>query len=137
MSSPEVILHDIEKQASHRWLPIIGQEKAEIIAGIVDELRPSKALEVGTNIGYSAIVIASHMSPGSHLTTIEINPVVAREAKENIRRAGLADRVGVLVGDAIDIIPHVDGPIDFAFVDAEKDEYGRYLVLMEPKLHTG
>jgi predicted O-methyltransferase YrrM len=132
MVSSEGVLHEIEKQASRRWLPIIGVEKAGSIAGIVDEEKPQQALEVGANIGYSAIVIASHMPDGSQLTTIEVNRVLAREAESNIRRAGLAERVSVLVGDALKLIPRIEGPIDFAFLDAEKDEYGRYLQLIEP-----
>jgi predicted O-methyltransferase YrrM len=131
----EGILKDIERQASRRWLPIIGAEKARIIAKIVGELKPRQALEVGANIGYSAIVIASHMLDNAHLTTIEINQALAREAEANIKKAGLTERVNVLVGDALELIPGVVGPIDFAFVDAEKDEYGRYLNLIEPKLH--
>lgn len=137
MGSSEGVLREIERQASRRWLPIIGAEKAGIIAGIVEEEKPQLALEVGANIGYSAIVIANHMPNGSHLTTIEVNRELAREAEANIKRAGLARRVSVLVGDALELIPGVEGPIDFAFVDAEKDEYGRYLGLIEPKLHHG
>lgn len=137
MSGPEDVLREIERQASRRWLPIIGVEKAEIVARVVEEAKPMRALEVGANIGYSAIVIASHMPEGSHLTTIELDKAHAREAEANIKKAGLANRVSVLVGDALTLIPSVDGPIDLAFVDAEKDEYGRYLTLMEPKLHPG
>ena len=137
MSVHEDVLREIERQASRRWLPIIGAEKAGIVVGVVDEAKPQRALEVGANIGYSAIVIASHMPEGSHLTTIEVDIAHAREAEANIKKAGLAMRVRVLVGDALTLIPTVDGPIDLAFIDAEKDEYGRYLVLMEPKLHPG
>jgi caffeoyl-CoA O-methyltransferase len=137
MVSPEGVLREIERQASKRWLPIIGAEKARIIAEIVEEEKPRLSLEVGTNVGYSAIVIGSHISENSHLTTIEINRELAREAKANIMRAGLADRVSILVGDALDLIQGVEGPIDLAFLDAEKNDYGRYLSLIEPKLHTG
>jgi predicted O-methyltransferase YrrM len=137
MSGPEDVLREIERQASRRWLPIIGAEKARIVAGVVEEAKPIRALEVGANIGYSAIVIASHMPEDSHLTTIEVDRAHAREAEANIKKARLAGRVSVLVGDALKLIPSVDGPIDLAFVDAEKDEYGRYLVLIEPKLRPG
>ena len=137
MIGSEGVLHEIERQASRRWLPIIGVEKARIISGIVDREKPRRALEVGANIGYSAIVIASHMSDGSKLTTIEVNRALAREAESNIKRAGLAERVKILIGDALELIPSIESPIDFAFLDAEKDEYGRYLTLIEPKLHPG
>ena len=137
MSGSEGVLREIERQASRRWLPIIGAEKAGIVAEVVDEAKPRQALEVGANIGYSAIVIASHMPESSHLTTIEIDRAHAREAEVNIEKAGLTMRISVLVGDALKLIPTVDGPIDLVFVDAEKEEYGRYLALIEPKLHPG
>jgi predicted O-methyltransferase YrrM len=137
MDGSEGVLHEIERQASRRWLPIIGVEKAGIIARIVDEETPQLALEVGTNIGYSAIVIASHMPDGSHLTTLEVNRALAREAEANIKRAGLKEMVSILVGDALELIPGIAAPIDFAFLDAEKDEYRRYLTLIEPKLRPG
>jgi len=137
MVRSESILHEIERQASRRWLPIIGVEKARIISRIVDREKPQRALEVGANIGYSAIVIASQMPDVSKLTTIEVNRALAREAESNIKRAGLAERVNVLIGDALELIPSIEGPIDFAFLDAEKDEYGRYLTLIEPKLRPG
>jgi predicted O-methyltransferase YrrM len=137
MSYSKSVLREIERQASRRWLPIIGSEKAGIVARVVEEVNPKRALEVGANIGYSAIVIASHILEDSHLTTIEVDRAHAREAETNIKKAGLSGRVSVLVGDALELIPSVDGPIDLAFVDAEKDEYGRYLALMEPKLRPG
>jgi predicted O-methyltransferase YrrM len=137
MVGSEGVLHEIERQASRRRLPIIGVEKARIISRIVDGEKPQRALEVGANVGYSTIVIASQMPDGSKLTTIEVNRALAREAESNIKRAGMTDRVKILIGNALELIPGVEGPIDFAFLDAEKDEYGRYLTLIEPKLHTG
>ncbi|MCX6642346.1 MAG: O-methyltransferase [Candidatus Bathyarchaeota archaeon] len=137
MNHVDAVLREIEKQASREWLPIIGADKARKIAEIVKEYNPMHALEVGTNIGYSGIVISSHMREGSHLTSIEVDPRYAKKAKENFQKAGLEDRVSVLIGDALILIPTVNGSIDFAFIDAEKHEYGRYLQLMEDKLTSG
>ena len=137
VTSSGKILHEIEKQASKRWLPIIGYKKAQIIADVVEEKKPHCSLEVGTNVGYSAIVIASHMPLDSCLITIEVNRDLAIEAEANIKKAGLSDRVKVLTGDALKLIPEIKSPIDFAFLDAEKDEYIRYLELIEPKLIPG
>ena len=61
MNHVEVVLREIEKQASREWLPIIGADKARKIAEIVKEHDPMHALEIGTNIGYSGIVISSQM----------------------------------------------------------------------------
>ena len=137
MAAVGAVLREIEAEALRRRLPIIGREKGRIIAHIVDEERPMRAIEVGTNIGYSAITIGSHMPAGSMLYTMEIDEDLAAEAVENIERAGLSDRISVLVGDALDLIPGVEGPVDLAFLDAEKDEYAEYLALIEPKLRPG
>ena len=131
------VLREIERQAEPRHLPIIGVKKSRVLAGLVEEVKPIRALEVGACIGYSAFIIACHMNPGARLTTIEIDPDLARETEENLSKAGLAERVEVLNGNALNLIPTVEGPIDLAFMDAEKQEYGRYLQLIEPLLHTG
>jgi predicted O-methyltransferase YrrM len=137
MAVVEAVLREIEARAVKRRLPIIGREKGRIIAVIVDEEKPTRVIEVGTNIGYSAITIGSHMPTGSVLYTMEIDEGLAAEAVENIARAGLSDRIRVLVGDALALIPGVEGPVDLAFVDAEKDEYAGYLTIIEPKLRPG
>ncbi len=131
------ILREIEEKARKRRLPIIGPEKGRVIAGLIDEEKPTRALEVGTNIGYSGITIASHMPEGAVLYTMEIDEGLAAEAIKNVKRAGLAGRIKVLVGDARDLIPDLPGPLGFAFVDAEKVEYAEYLALMESKLRLG
>ncbi len=137
MLGVDSILREIEEKARKRRLPIIGPEKGRVIAGLVDEEKPKRALEVGTNIGYSGITIASHMPKGSVLYTMEIDEGLAAEAVENVEKVGLEERIKVLVGDARDLIPDIPGPLGFAFVDAEKIEYAEYLALMEPKLRRG
>ena len=137
MAAVGAVLREMEAEALRRRLPIIGREKGRIITRIVYEERPMRAVEVGTNIGYSAITIASHMPEGSMLYTMEIDVDLAAEAVENIESAGLSDRISVLVGDALDLIPDIEAPVDLAFVDAEKDEYAEYLALIESKLRPG
>jgi predicted O-methyltransferase YrrM len=77
------------------------------------------------------------MREDARLTTIEIDARTSREALENIRRAALSDRITILTGDALALIPQIPAPLDFVFVDAEKVEYGNYLRLFEEKLHAG
>ena len=71
------------------------------------------------------------------VVTIEMNPESARLAEENIRRAGLADRMEVHIGDALIVIPRIKASFDMVFLDAAKDEYLEYLKLSEDKLKKG
>lgn len=94
-------------------------------------------LEVGTLIGYSAVLMGKEMAQGSEIVTIEIHREEAKRAGENIIKANIPPNVKILTGNALDIIPTLKGPFDFAFIDAEKTEYLQYLRLAEPKLHVG
>jgi predicted O-methyltransferase YrrM len=85
-----------------------------------------RILEVGTLGGYSAIWLARALPPGGKLVTLEYNPRHAEVARSNIARAGLADKVEVEVGAALDIMPGLGAPFDFFFIDANKDGYPDY-----------
>ncbi|KAG8703037.1 hypothetical protein FRC08_003099 [Ceratobasidium sp. 394] len=88
----------------------------------VRTLKAARILEVGTLGGYSAICMARALPEGGKLTTLEINPHNAEVARKNIERAGLSDRVEVILGPAIDTLPTLgpDHSFDFAFIDADK-----------------
>jgi predicted O-methyltransferase YrrM len=95
------------------------------------------ALEVGTLIGYSAVLIARNLPEDGKLVTLEINPASARLATENIVRAGLEKKIEVIVGNALDIIPTLRTGYDMVFIDAAKNEYRDYLRLSEGYLKKG
>jgi predicted O-methyltransferase YrrM len=137
LKSAEKVLKKIQKIAQERFLPIVGPEKGKILAKVVRETKPKKVLEIGTLIGYSAILIARELSDDAHIVTIGINEDEAKMAKENLRKAEVAPKVDVIVGDALEVIPKLTGPFDLVFIDAEKTEYLQYLRLVEPKLHKG
>jgi predicted O-methyltransferase YrrM len=86
-------------------------------------------LEVGTLAGYSTIWLARALSPGGSLVTLEAVPEHAAVARANLERAGLSDRVDVLVGPALQTLPTLGsrGPFDFAFIDADKPNNPHYL----------
>jgi predicted O-methyltransferase YrrM len=93
------------------------------------------ALEIGAADGYSAIWIGLGLrQTGGRLTTIEYDPARARGAADNVRRAGLADIVTVIPGDAFQQIPRIPGAVDFVFLDAWKQDYKRFLDLVMPRL---
>jgi predicted O-methyltransferase YrrM len=94
-----------------------------------------RALEIGGAYGYSAIWIAQGLrQTGGRLTTIEFDGARARAAADNIGRAGFADIVTVIAGDAFREVPKLDGSFDFVFLDAWKRDYKRFLDLTLPRL---
>ena len=143
--TPEDVLQEIEHQAGSppswgihsqttHFLPIIGRKKGAVLEQMVKEQKPQLILEVGTLVGYSAILMAQHLVKGK-IITVEKDPVAAKKAQENISKAGLASVVDIHRGDALDIIPTLDGRFDLVFIDAHKEDYLRYLQLAEPKLN--
>ncbi|MGD6851728.1 MAG: O-methyltransferase [Candidatus Bathyarchaeia archaeon] len=137
LTSDEVVLREIEAEAEKQYLPIIGPAKGKYLAEEVCKTRPMRVLEVGTLIGYSTILMGREMVEGSEIISIEIHSDEAELAMQNIMRADIPAKVRVQTGNALDIILTLQGPFDFAFIDAEKTEYFRYLKLMEPMLHGG
>ncbi len=131
------ILRRIEGEATKRKLPIIGPERGKILESIVKDCAPRRVLEIGTLVGYSAIRIARHLPHGGTLVCLEKDGKIAKEAKENIAEARLSNRVELRVGDAVDLIPDLDGEFEMIFIDAAKDEYLRYLTLLEKRLRKG
>ena len=104
---------------------------------VVRSHSPKRVLEVGTLVGYSTILMAKELDEGSEITTIEIDEDEAETAQENIKRAQVRPRVDILVGDAIELLPSLNGLFDLVFLDADKREYMRYLELVESKLSSG
>lgn len=133
----DVVLREIEELSKREYLPIIGPEKGKHLVDTVRRFRVRNVLEVGTLIGYSAILIASNLPQEGRVVTIEMKPKWAGLAEENVRRAGLADKIELRIGDALTVIPSVNGKFDMVFLDATKDEYLKYLELSEDKLETG
>ncbi len=133
----EAVLRQIEKRATNEFLPIVGPKKGKVIADMIRKFKPKRVLEVGTLIGYSAILIGKELENDAQLITMEIHPDEVEYAVENLRRAGVQAKVKVLTGDAIQLIPELTGCFDFVFIDAEKTEYLDYLQLAEDKLCKG
>jgi predicted O-methyltransferase YrrM len=100
--------------------------------------RYRRAVEIGTSTGHSGIWIAWALSKtGGRLITIDIDARRHGMAVANFREAGLADYIDARLGDAHEIVPGLQGPIDFVFSDADKDWYTRYLEALWPKLRPG
>jgi len=136
-SKAEDVLKRIEGSGYRWYLPIIGRRKGRIIRDVVREHRPKRVLEVGTLVGYSAITMGTEMEEGSEIVTIEYDEDEALEARGNIAEAELRVRVEVIVGDALEIIPGLEGVFDMVFLDAAKHQYLEYLIHAEGMLREG
>ncbi len=130
----EAILREIESLSLVKFLPIIGPVKGKYLVEAVRKYKVKRVLEIGTLVGYSAILIAKNLPEDSEIFTIEINPQSAGIAKENIQKAGMADKIKVHIGNALEVIPRIKEEFDMVFIDAAKNEYLDYLKLSEKKL---
>jgi caffeoyl-CoA O-methyltransferase len=125
------------KQADAGQLAV-SEEDGRALRVLAVAGRTKRALEIGSASGYSAIWIGLGLrDTGGRLVTIEFDPVRAREAAANVRRAGLADIVQVIQGDGFKEIPKLPGTFDFVFLDAWKKDYKRFLDLVLPRLDAG
>lgn len=125
-------------RATALWtIPNVGRAKARVIRRLIERHRPERALEIGSLVGYSAILIAGSLPARGRLTCIEQNEFLAGLVRANAEEAGLGRRVKVVVGDALRVIPLLPGRFDFALIDAIKEDYLDYLRQLEPKLLPG
>jgi predicted O-methyltransferase YrrM len=135
MQKADIILKKIENLSEKIFLPIVGPEKGEILARFIKKKKPKNILEIGTLIGYSAILMAKNAPQTSKIISIEINPVFAKIARKIVKKAGF-DNIQIVVGDAKRVIPKLKEKFDFVLIDAVKEEYIDYLLALEPKLNS-
>lgn len=134
----EPLLAEMEAWASaHGHQPISDPEVASFLAVTARAARPKRIVEVGTNIGYGAIVLARAAGPDAHVVTLEKKPELCRVARDFVAKAGLADRIEVREGDALALLAADTSPADFAYVDCVKEDYLRYFENLVPRLTSG
>ena len=121
---------DIEEFAHQTDVPIIRKEMESFLKVMLAIKKPMKVLELGTAIGYSAILMSECLPKGSVITTIENYDKRIPIAKENIKRAGKEHMIKLIEGDAMEIIPTLDEKFDFVFMDAAKGQYINFLPLV-------
>ncbi|MCX6406145.1 MAG: O-methyltransferase [Propionibacteriales bacterium] len=116
----------------------VDDNAARLLELLVRVARPERVLEIGTLFGYSTLHLARGLAGTGTVTSIEVDPAAARLARDNLDAAGLADRVSILVGDAVEVLATLpEDPFDFVFVDGRKSEYPRYLAAVHPRLRVG
>ena len=121
-------LDEIEQYAIDTQVPIIRKSMQSLLKFLLAYTKPRNILEVGTAIGFSALLMSEYGPADCHITTIEKYEKRIPVARENFKKAGAEDRIILMEGDAADILRELEGPYDMIFMDAAK---GQYLHFME------
>ena len=138
LESPETdIIEIIEKEALEACVPIIRKETQSFLKVLLSIKKPLRVLEVGTAVGFSAILMSEYLPKNSHITTIENYEKRIPIARENFKRAGKDNQINLLEGDALEIMKNLEETYDFIFMDAAKGQYIYYLPEAIRLLNTG
>jgi caffeoyl-CoA O-methyltransferase len=136
--SEDDLLREVRSDLEQRGPAIqVSAEAGRLLALLVRAAGATRVLEIGTLFGYSGIWMARELGPGGHMDTIEIEEMHAEAAEHWFERAGLADRVTVHRGAALDVLATLPGPYDVAFIDADKRTYPEYVRLSLERLRPG
>ena len=120
-------LYEIKKKALDEHIPIIMDDTLNVIENIMKEIKPTAILEIGTAVGYSAICFSRFLEDGGRIDTIERDEERVKEARENIKIIDENKNINILEGDAVEILPTLNGKYDMIFIDAAKGKYPFFL----------
>lgn len=120
-------LNEVEKYALETQVPIIRKEMQSFLRFLLGMKRPMRILEVGTAIGFSALLMSEYSPEGCRITTIEKYEPRIPIAKENFKKAGKEDCITLLEGDAAEILKELQGSYDLIFMDAAKGQYIHFM----------
>ena len=135
----EPLLREMEEQAAREDVPISDPEVGRLLSILARATGARLILEIGTAIGYSTLCLARG-APQARVVSIDIDPGRLAAARSYLERAGVAERVELVQGAALDllpVLPLLEGPFDLVYVDAVKQEYRRYLDVVLPRLRVG
>ena len=131
------ILEAIESEALSTYVPIIRKEMQSFLKVLLTIQKPMRILEVGTAVGFSALLMSEYAPAGCEITTIENYEKRIPIARNNFKRAGKESQITLLEGDAMEVLPTLDEPYDFIFMDAAKGQYIHYMPEVMRLLKTG
>ena len=117
------VIEVIEQEALENFVPIIRKETQSFLKVMMLMNRPARVLEVGTAVGFSAILMSEYLPEGSRITTIENYEKRIPIARNNFKRAGKEEQITLIEGDALEVMKTLEGPYDFIFMDAAKGQY--------------
>ena len=120
-------LQKIKEKALEDHVPIIMDDTLEVVDKILTELKPDRILEIGTAVGYSAMCFSEYLQEGGKIDTIERDAERVAEARINIERVGVAEKINIYEGDAVEILPTLNEKYDMVFIVAAKGKYPFFL----------
>ena len=120
-------LEKIKQEALDEHIPIIMDDTLEIIDKILIQKKPNHILEIGTAVGYSAICFSKYLNENGTIDTIERDAKRAEDARKNIKRAEVENKINIIEGDAVEILPTLNKKYDVVFIDAAKGKYPFFL----------
>jgi predicted O-methyltransferase YrrM len=116
----------------------VAEEDGKVLFDLIVDNKYTRALDIGTSTGHSAIWIAWALSKtDGRLITVEIDEYRQQKALANFKKAGLSDYIDARLADAHELVPQLEGPFDFVFIDADKNWYTNYVKAVLPKLKEG
>lgn len=130
-------LKSLEAYAKEHHVPIIQKEAGRFLSVLTSLIRPKNILEVGTAIGYSALLFYNATDKKAHITTIEKNEKMVQLATGNIKQYGAEEKIEVVFGDALEEIDKLEKSYDLIFIDAAKGQYMGFLESGLKKLNPG
>ncbi|MFG6319398.1 MAG: O-methyltransferase [Clostridia bacterium] len=116
----------VKEKALNEHIPIIMDDTLNVIKDILEKENPKRILEIGTAVGYSASMFAKYAEQAV-IDTIELNEERYEEAKINVEKIGVADRINLYLGNAVEILPTLNFEYDIVFIDANKGKYPIFL----------
>ena len=134
---PDPVLAEMQEHGEREGVPIVYPETGRLIEVLVALARAGTAVEIGTAIGVSTLHIARALPEDGVVISFDVDAERHQAARGYLARAGVADRVDLRLQDASEGLAALDGPIDFAFLDAFKADYARHLALVVPLLRPG
>ena len=114
-----------------------GFVQGRILSMFSRMIRPDKVLEIGTYLGYSTICLAEGILEGGEIVSLDVNEETNAVAQSFVDKSGFHDRIQLRLGDAIFMLPHMTGPYDLVFIDADKTNYSNYYNLVFDKVRPG
>src|SRR5467141_5206475 len=133
----DAALAEMERYARRRDIPIVGPAVGRLLALLVEVSGAKRIFEMGSAIGYSTIWLARAAGPKGKVIYTDGDPEKARRAKDYFRRAGVAKRIDVRVGDALELLKKTPGKFDLIFNDIDKHQYPAALRVAIPKMRRG
>ena len=130
-------LYKIKQKALDEHIPIIMDDTLKVIQDLLINIKPNSILEIGTAVGYSAICFSEYLKEGGIIGTIEKDQKRVSEAKINIIKTEVVNKINILNGDAVEILPTIEKKYDVIFIDASKGKYPFFLNQALRLIHKG